>query len=211
MEPRTRQLVVRRHEGGCLARDRRRRQRGRRGELPRLGRRRGPGRGCGLPHRGCGDDLLRRPSRCRPGDGRRCRRARDGGWLDQRARDRDGGGGRFARGADGVSGRRDRRARAPREPMALARQMAPRDPALHRARAALDRGDGPDVRRRPRDPLHAPLPTRDLRLQRRRPSLDLARLVLLVLGERDGPLPAVLASGGAGLPRSPRGRLPPSS
>src|SRR5918999_1824982 len=58
-----------------------------------------------------------------------------------------------------------------------------------------------------RHPLHGALPARDLRVQRRCPALDVARLVLLLLGERHGSLPPVHAGRGARLPSPPRGRL----
>ena len=119
-------------------------------------------------------------------------------------------GARSGRGvrADGLPGRRRGRASAGCQPLALARQVAPRHPALHRARVPLDRVLDPDARRGLRDPLHGPLPARDLRLQRRRPALDVARLVLLVLGERHRSLPAVLARRGAGLPGAAPHPLP---
>ena len=53
-----------------------------------------------------------------------------------------------------------RRARPGVEPLALARQVAPRDPALHRARVPLAHALRADGRRVLRDPLHRPLPAR---------------------------------------------------
>ncbi len=59
-----------------------------------------------------------------------------------------------------------------------------------------------------RDPLHGPLPARDLRLQRRRAALDVARRLLLVLGAGDRPLPALHAGRRRGLPGLAPRRLP---
>ena len=58
---------------------------------------------------------------------------------------------------------------------------------------------GADDRRLLRDPRHRPLPARDLRLQRRRDAVDLARRLLRDERDRHRPLPAVLARRGAGL------------
>ena len=109
---------------------------------------------------------------------------------------------------DRLPGRGARRARPRRRALALARQVAARDPALHRAPRPLVRPLGPDRGRVLRDPLHRPLPARDLRLQPGRAALDVARLLLLLLGARDRPLPAVLARRGARLPRHAPHRLP---
>jgi hypothetical protein len=91
-----------------------------------------------------------------------------------------------------------RRARPAAEPLALDREVAPRDPPLHRAHIPLDRVLDPERRRILRDPVHRSLPARHLRLQRRRPALDVARRLLHILGARHRSLPAVHAS-----PRSP--------
>ena len=52
------------------------------------------------------------------------------------------------------------------QPLAAARQVAARDPPLHRARLPLDRGRRVGGNRLVRDPLHRPLPPRPLRLRR---------------------------------------------
>ena len=49
-----------------------------------------------------------------------------------------------------------------------------------------------------------------LRLQRRGAALDVAGLLLRVRRSRHGPIPAVQPGRAAGLPRPPRGRLPPA-
>ena len=78
---------------------------------------------------------------------------------------------------------RDRRRRLDRaEPLALARQVAARDPALRDPRAAVDGVRRRDGRRARRGRRHRALPARDLRLQRRRPALDVARRLLRLLG-----------------------------
>ena len=59
-----------------------------------------------------------------------------------------------------------------------------------------------------RDPRHRALPEGDLRVQRRRAALDVARRVLLVRRPRDRPLPAVHARRGARLSCAPRSRVP---
>ena len=59
-----------------------------------------------------------------------------------------------------------------------------------------------------RDPVHRPLPARDLRLQRRCAALDLARRLLLLQRARHRPLPAVHARRRPGLPGAARRRLP---
>ena len=74
----------------------------------------------------------------------------------------------------GIPGRRRGPAGRAAQPLALAGQVAARDPALHRARFLWIAFCRPDGRRVLRDPLHRALPARDLRLQRRRPALDLA-------------------------------------
>ena len=56
--------------------------------------------------------------------------------------------------------------------MASARQVVPRDSALHRADLPWSRGDRVRDHRVVRDPLHRPLPERALRLRRRGHALD---------------------------------------
>ena len=68
-----------------------------------------------------------------------------------------------------------------------------------------------DVRCLLRAALHRPLPARHLRLQRRRPALDVASRVLRLQRARHRPLPAVHARGRAGLPGAARDRLSRSS
>ena len=94
------------------------------------------------------------------------------------------------------------------EPLALAREVDPRDPALHPARAPLADAARADDRRVLRDPLHRPLPARDLRLQRRRSSLDVAGGVLLLRRARHRSLSAVHARRRARLPGAAGGRVP---
>ena len=101
-----------------------------------------------------------------------------------------------------------RRARPGTEPLALARQVAARDPALHRAGVPLARLRRPHVRRVLRDPLHGPVPKGHVRLQRRRAALDVAGRVLLLWRARHRPVPAVHARRGARLPRDARRRVP---
>src|SRR5207237_7543926 len=60
--------------------------------------------------------------------------------------------------------------------LALARQVVVTDSAHRLPDLPLDRLRARDDRRVLRDPLHRPLPAGALRLQRRRPALDLARL-----------------------------------
>ena len=111
-------------------------------------------------------------------------------------------------GPDGVSGRGPRRPRPGAQPLALGRQVAPRDSALDRPLLPLDRVSSGSVSSLLRHPLHRALPPRDLRLQRRGAALDVARDVLLVLGARHGSLPAVHARAGRRLPGVARGRVP---
>src|SRR3954451_25255664 len=94
------------------------------------------------------------------------------------------------------------------QPLAVAREVAPGDPALHRARVPLDRVLLHLARVAGDDPVHRPLPARPVRLQRRRPALDLARGVLLVQRARDRPLPAVQPAGRRGLPGAAGRRVP---
>ena len=92
------------------------------------------------------------------------------------------------------------RARPERRPLALAREVGARDPALHRARVPLAHAARADRDRVLRDPLHGPLPARDLRLQPRGHALDVAGRLLLVRGARHGPLPALHARRRSRLP-----------
>ena len=96
-----------------------------------------------------------------------------------------------------------RRARARPEPLALGREVAPRDPALHRARVPVADAARALRRRVLRDPRDRPLPARDLRLQRRSAAVDVARRVLLLRRARHGPLSAVHAR--RRHPTTPRG------
>src|SRR5207244_2565812 len=75
------------------------------------------------------------------------------------------------------SGAHRRRADPAAVPLALARQVVPADPALPDPYPALDRVHPDDDRRLLRACLHRPLPARHLRLQPRRPALDMARLL----------------------------------
>ena len=59
-----------------------------------------------------------------------------------------------------------------------------------------------------RDPLHRPLPARALRLQRRRPPLVVARLLLHLQRTRHRQVPAVHPQGRGRLPGPCRGRVP---
>ena len=80
------------------------------------------------------------------------------------------------------------------QPLAVAGQVAPRHPALHRAVLPVDRLRRRHRHRLLRDPLHRPLPARDVRLQRRRPALELAGGLLRHERARHRPLPALHAS-----------------
>ena len=99
-------------------------------------------------------------------------------------------------------------ARPPAQPLAVARQMAAGDPARHRARVPVDRLPRAVAGRVRRDPVHRPLPARDLRLQRRRAALDLARGLLLLQRARHRPLPAVHARRRRRLPGAAGRRVP---
>ena len=92
--------------------------------------------------------------------------------------------------------------------LALAREVVPRDPALVRARLPLGGVRRADGRRLLRDPLHRPLPEGALRLQRRRPAVDVARRLLRDERDRYRPVPAVLAGRGAGLSGAARDSVP---
>ena len=107
-----------------------------------------------------------------------------------------------------ISRPRRGQARGRAEPLALARQVAARDPALRRARVPLDRVLPAQRGRVLRDPVHGPLPAVALRLQRRRPSLDVARRLLHVRRARDRPLSAVHVERRRGLPGLARRRVP---
>ncbi len=96
------------------------------------------------------------------------------------------------------------------EPLAVARQVAARDPALHRARVPLARVRRAERDRVLRDPVHRPVPALDLRLQRRRAALDVAGRVLLLRRARHRPLSAVHARRASRLPGDARGRRTPS-
>ena len=98
--------------------------------------------------------------------------------------------------------------RSATEPLALACEVAARDPALHRAVLPLDRLRRADDRRLLRDPVHRSLSAGHLRFQRRRAALDLARLVLLVRRAGHGPLPAVHARRATRLSGDTRRRIP---
>ena len=63
--------------------------------------------------------------------------------------------------------------------------------ALRRARDPLGRLPRPQCDRLLRHPLHRPLPARHLRVQSRRPTLELARALLLLRGARHRPLPTL--------------------
>src|SRR5919106_914530 len=147
-------LVGRADERRCLSRRRGRRRARRQSRVPPGGSdpRRDPGP---ADRRGERGDARLRPreagSRRRRGP-RRARRGVPGG----------------ARGAAG------RVALA----LALAREVAPRDPALRRAGVPLGRVPRPDGGRLLRDPRHRPLPTAALRVQRRRAALDVAGRLL---------------------------------
>src|SRR5205085_4932405 len=76
------------------------------------------------------------------------------------------------------------------KPLAAARQVAARDPALHPARLPLDRrGRGGD-HRLVRDPLHRPLSPRPIRLRARGHAMDEPRNRVWVFA-RDRSLPTV--------------------
>ena len=170
-------LVARAHERRWLRRGRGGRLGRRRGALPRLAR--------------GGSDRVRRAAPRRRGAAHVPRlppgRARD------RCRRRARAGGAGARRGRALPGRGARRPRCGREQVALGRQVAPRHPARAGADLPLDRVLGALARRLLRDPVHGPLPTRDLRLQRRRAPLDVARALLLVQGARHRSLPALHA------------------
>ncbi len=89
----------------------------------------------------------------------------------------------------------------------MGREVAPGDPALHRARVPLAHAPRVDGDRLLRDPLHRALPTGHLRLQPRRAPLDLAGRLLLVRSTRHRSLPAVHARRRARLPRAARGSV----
>ena len=124
------------------------------------------------------------------------------------ARDRRAGRRSRACGRRRVPGRRRGPARRAAQPLALAREVAAGDPALHRARDPLVRVLRPHGDRVLRDPLHRPLPARDLRVQRRRPALDVARGLLLLQRARHRPLPALHARPGSRLPGDARDPVP---
>ena len=94
------------------------------------------------------------------------------------------------------------------EPLAVARQVAARDPALRCSLLPLGGVRRDDRRRVLRDPLHGSLSARDLRLQRRRAALDVAGGLLLLRRARHRPLSALHPGRGGRLPGEARGRLP---
>ena len=161
----------------------------------RLGRPR-PG-GEGVVHPLAGDRPARRGRPAAPG------RGADDGVRAARPRAAAGGGpGRRARRPPAVG---DEAGEAPypvevegtmdaeAQPLPPARQVAPDPAARARAGRPLDRLLRPDRRRRRGDPLHGALPAGDLRLQRRRAPLDVARRLLRVRRARHRPLPALRA------------------
>ena len=89
----------------------------------------------------------------------------------------------------------------------MAREVVPRDPALHRACVPLAHALRSDGGRVLCDPLHRALSPRHLRLQPRCAALDVARRLLLVRRARHRPLPAVHARRRPGLPRPARNPL----
>src|ERR1051326_7373990 len=93
------------------------------------------------------------------------------------------------------------------EPLEVAGEVVPRDPALPGVVLPLDRVRAAYDRRVLRDRLHRPLPATHLRVQRRRDALDVARLVLLDDGARQRPLSAVLTRRAPGLSGDTRGRV----
>ena len=107
-----------------------------------------------------------------------------------------------------VSGTRERRPGPPDEPLALAGQVVVGHPPLRRAGvpvAGLLRHERGCVLRHS---LHRPLSAEHLRVQRRRPAVELAGGLLRVRRPRHRPLPPVHAARRAGLPGTPRGRVP---
>ena len=100
------------------------------------------------------------------------------------------------------------RAPARSEPLAVGREVAARDPALRRARVPVAHLPRAHDRRVLRDPVHGPLPARDLRLQPGRAPLDVACRVLLVRRARDRPVPALHARRRPRLPGTTPRRLP---
>ncbi len=138
-----------------------------------------------------------RAGRCLAPAGHRCRRA---GPLRRPLRTHR----RHLRPLPGAA----RRAAGPAGgPLAVAGQVAPAHPALHRAALPLAGVLGPDVHRRVRHSVHRPVPAVPLRLQSRRPPLELAGELLRLRGERHRPLPAVHARAGARLPGNARHRV----
>ena len=101
-----------------------------------------------------------------------------------------------------------RRALAAAEPLALAGQVVARDSALHRALLPVDRVRRRERHRLLRDPLHGPLPEGAVRVQRRRPSLVVARWLLQLQRTRHRQIPALHAQRRARLSSSARGRVP---
>ena len=94
------------------------------------------------------------------------------------------------------------------EPLAVARQVDPRHPALRRAHLPLGRVLRPDPDRVLRGAIHRALPAGDLRLQRRRAALVVARQLLHLRCPRHRRVPAIHARGCARVPRTARDRLP---
>src|SRR4051812_8337375 len=94
------------------------------------------------------------------------------------------------------------------QPLAVARQVGPRVPAL-RGPVLSVRGRGVRLDRRVlRDPVHRPLSTQPVRLPGRRDALDLARELLHVRRARHGPLPAVQPPGRPRVSRQAQRRVP---
>src|SRR5215210_837948 len=94
------------------------------------------------------------------------------------------------------------------QPLAVARQVVPADPALHRALLPVVRVRRGDRRRVLRDPVHGAPPARDIRLQGRRDALVLARRVLLLQRAGHGSLSAVQPRRRSRLPRTAARRVP---
>ncbi len=99
-------------------------------------------------------------------------------------------------------------ARQPSEPLALAGQVGARHPALRDPGVPLGGLRAAHGGRHVRDPVHRALSTPDLRVQRRGPAVELARLLLHLRRTRHRPLPAVHARRGARLPGALLRRLP---
>ncbi len=187
--PRARRLHRRGHEPRRLPGGRGRPVRGRALRLART---------AGLEPRPAG----RRPDRRRRA-ARGARRPAAGAAGPPPGRARSGSGSRPAR----HPGDAGRRAGPAAEPLALAGQVVPGDPALRRARGAVAGLRGAHRGGVLRDPGHRPLPARPVRPQRRHPAVELAGAVLRDGRPRHRPLPAVHPRPRR-LPGRPRHRLP---